>query len=265
MHIDSYGQGNSVVVLHGTPQEPSDLEGLVRALAETRRVHLVHLPGYGREPARLGRYDLDGIERELGAQLSTLAPEGYSLLGVSGGSYRAFRGVQRGTLSPWGIVALGPLPLVVQTLRDGWWGAIGALRGGADMWASVVEGLFTSDFASMRPEVPARYLAQLQGIAAETVAGELEAIAKDPDWSERLRDVGCPVYMRVGDLDVNTPHTLAMQALQWLPRARLDVVANVGHLVHHEDADATLGAVCEALGMFESEAGAARPALRRHG
>jgi pimeloyl-ACP methyl ester carboxylesterase len=265
VHIDTLGQGDCVVVLHGVRQEPSDLKGLVMALAEMRRVHLVHLPGYGREPARLGPYSLDAIERELAAQLCALAPDGYSLLGVGEGSYRAFRAAQRGTLAPRGLVALGPLPLVVQTLRDAWWRTIGALRAGVNVWASVIDELFTCDFARLQPEVPARYLAQLHDIAAETVARELEAIARDPDWSERLRDVTCPVYMRVGDRDTHTPHTLAMQALTWLPRARLDVVANVGHLLHHEDLDATLGAVEDALRLFELEARPGYGELRRLG
>lgn len=251
MHIDSVGRGGDVVVLHGIPQAPDDLDGLVNRLARRWRVHLVHLPGYGREPARVGPHDLDCIEQELLAQLQTLAPAGYSVVGISGGSYRAFRSARRGTLEPRGIVALGPLPMVVQAQREAFREAIGALQAGLEIWPAVVDGLFTEAFARANPSVPARYLAQLRDIRAETVALELDAIASEPDGLERLREVSCPVYMRVGERDQSTPPSSAVQALEWLPRARLDVVANAGHLLHHEDHDATLEAVERALTWFE--------------
>ena len=255
MHIESYGRGADVVILNGVRQQPQDLEDLVSALAAARRVHVVHSPGYGREPARLGRHNLDAFEDELRLQLRALAPRGFSVLGVGCGSYRAIRATQRGSWTPRGIIALGPVPLLVETMRDAWRAVVAALEAEADVWPRFVAGLFTHDFSASYPTVPAAYLSQLRAVSRETVADELRALMRDRDRSAQLRDVRCPVYMRVGEQDAHAPHTLALRAMKSLPRARLDVVADVEHLLHHEDREATLRAVLEALQHFESEAG----------
>lgn len=244
MFIDVQGQGSNVVLLHGLPQHPRDLFRFRDALAEDHRVLLVHLPGYGATPAR-APYSLDVVEGELGAQLKVEAPDGYSLVGFSGGSYRALRGTLRGTLEPEKIAALGPLPLVPDPMRQAWLQVAEVIRGGTDVTEAAVTAMFSPAFRAAHPEVVAGYIEEVQGVQSEVIASELEAFARD--GSLELAALACPLYLRVGSLDQNTPPALSEAAQSLLQSAerppKLDVVPDVAHLLHHEDFEGTLAAV----------------------
>lgn len=73
-HSRDYGEARADmpawVVLHGWGFDGSVMEPLARALAETRHVHVVDLPGFGRDDATPGGGDLHAMADTLAAQWS---------------------------------------------------------------------------------------------------------------------------------------------------------------------------------------------------
>ncbi len=249
MHIESHGHGHGpdVVLLHGTPQPPDDLRPFAQALGETRRVHLVHAPGYGMARESVAPATLDGLESRLASLLPNLARDGYAMVGVSGGSYRAIRGTLTGAFSPRGIIALGPAPYFTDEMLSAWSMAIDAMEVGADLLPAVVEGMFSPAYREASPDVPRAYLDGLRAMRIETVAAELRSFLEEPVGPERLAALTVPLRMRVGALDANTPVALAEGAMATAGDATLEVVPDVAHLLHHEDGPATLRYVRESL------------------
>ncbi len=82
-YIESHGQGNDLVLLHGWGLHSGIWELLLDDLSKLFRVHLIDLPGFGRSPIPSAEYDL----KLLTEQVLKVAPEkahylGWSLGGV---------------------------------------------------------------------------------------------------------------------------------------------------------------------------------------
>jgi pimeloyl-ACP methyl ester carboxylesterase len=238
-----------LLILPGMPQAPSDLRGLAEPLSAIRRTHIAHFPGYGdsREHHALAP-ELDRVESDLADALRVLGVQEYDVLGFSGGSYRCFRAAVRGTLRPRRIVALGPLPFVPEPMGAGWRQAVALSQSGVDVLPGGVDAMFSAPFRARSPGVVAGCLGALrEQLAMEALHHELLAVANDVLTLDQLAALTCPVYLRVGELDANTPPALSTQAATVLSHARVDIVPGVAHMLHHEDLPATLDAVTLAL------------------
>ncbi|NVJ67111.1 MAG: pimeloyl-ACP methyl ester esterase BioH [Gammaproteobacteria bacterium] len=82
-YIESHGQGQNLVLLHGWGLHSGIWELLLADLSQHFRVHLIDLPGFGRSPIPSAEYDLDLLVE----QVLSVAPEqahylGWSLGGV---------------------------------------------------------------------------------------------------------------------------------------------------------------------------------------
>lgn len=83
-----------------------------------------------------------------------------------------------------------------------------------------------------------RYLAMvLRGGVAPLVA-QNRAVMLRPDLRPRLREIGCPVLVLVGEADSLTPPEHARELAAGLPRAELHVIEGAGHLPTLETPDA---------------------------
>jgi pimeloyl-ACP methyl ester carboxylesterase len=65
---------------------------------------------------------------------------------------------------------------------------------------------------------------------AETFVRQQTAIKSRPDSRPTLPTISCPTVVVVGDEDQITPHPLAEELAAEIPNARLEVLANCGHL-----------------------------------
>lgn len=83
-----------------------------------------------------------------------------------------------------------------------------------------------------------RYLAMvLRGGVAPLIA-QNRAVMQRPDLRPRLREIGCPALVLVGEADGLTPPEHARELAAGLPRAELQVIEGAGHLPTLETPDA---------------------------
>ena len=94
MHVFDHGDGTPVVLLHGLPSPPQDLERLAFALPGPR-VLVPHLPGYGKSAPTPGHQGAAAIEQARVATLAAKRVERPVLVGYSMGAYRAIAIAER--------------------------------------------------------------------------------------------------------------------------------------------------------------------------
>lgn len=251
MFVDVLGHGPDLVLVHGLPQAPEDFGPLARRLSETHRVLLVHLPGYGRSPAWERPYVLAEVGAALAAELWRLGVSRPLLVGFSGGAYRVLQlALDHPELAPRALVQLGPLAGQSDADRERFLGTAAALDAGVDLVEPVRTMMFSPRFAAEQVVRSADIVrdAMLGAAPSAVVAAELRAFAAAPDLRPRLSELRVPLLLRVGEHDVPTPPSHAEDVAARYHAAELQVVPEVGHMLHHEDLPGTL----EALLAFDA-------------
>lgn len=247
IHLDTRGEGADVVLVHGLPQFPDDLEPLASSLASHFRTHLVHLPGYGRSAAR-ELNSIDATHALLEEALVAAGVTAAAYVGMSGGFYRVLRLVLDGQkCRPWALVGLGAIAGLSGEDREIFRAAAAAVLAGTDLGPLLIARLLSPSFAESHPTAAAHVARTGLAAPGTTIAAELAAFADAPDLRARLHEVECPVYLRTGELDIPTPPTHAATIAAGLRDARLEIVDGAGHLLLLEDRSATLESVRLAL------------------
>lgn len=237
MELETQGVGPDVVILPGLPQPPQDLAGVAEELAATCRVTCVHLPGYGRAAAAAVPYDIEAVGAQLVGMLARAGVRRPVLVGMSGGSYRAFQiALDHPGAGVRGMAHLGPLANLDAAHREALRGFAGALSAGVDIADAAQGQFFGPDYLAAQP-ARCKQIVESMLTAAEpaALAAELQAFAASADLRPRLPALRIPVYLRVGALDQATPVSYAEEIRAALHDAQLDLVPGCGHLIHHED------------------------------
>jgi len=83
-----------------------------------------------------------------------------------------------------------------------------------------------------RQDASLRRIVQLMAeeTGSQTYIRQQNAIIGRKDWRDLLPSIRCPTVVIVGDEDEMTPPKLAQEIASGIPRARLEVVADCGHL-----------------------------------
>jgi 2-succinyl-6-hydroxy-2,4-cyclohexadiene-1-carboxylate synthase len=263
-HVELAGEGPPLLLLHGFAGSAAIWRPFLPEWARSRRIAAVDLPGHGRtdvprNPARcsmenvaadlcrlldrlsIGRTAVLGYSMggRLALSLAMLAPERVSALVVESGSpgiadagERQARARQDGELA-------------ARIERDG----IGAF---VDHWENLP--LFAS--AKRLPAPVRESLRQIRlANRPEGLAASLRGMGTgvQPSWWDRLPSLAVPVQLIAGELDEKFVRIAErMQAL--LPRARLAVVPDAGHLVHVEKPELFATIVRDFLDSTDKEA-----------
>ncbi len=243
MYIEDSGSGPAVVLVHGLPSPPEELEPLARALATDHRVLLVHLPGYGRAPRPALPYDFEAVDRMLAAALAERGLDDVAFVGYSGGCYRGLVAATRGRLKLRAFVGLAPIAHLDAGEPEAFRGFAQAIAADVELGELMVERMLPPGWAAAHPEHAQAVAAWTRCVPADVLASELEAAADLPDVRPQLPELDVPVYLRVGELDQATPPRKALEMAGLLPDATLDVVPGVGHALLLQDANATVAAV----------------------
>jgi pimeloyl-ACP methyl ester carboxylesterase len=78
------------------------------------------------------------------------------------------------------------------------------------------------------------YVSQVLRVGAAQLIAQNRAVMARADMRPWLADVRCPVLVACGDADLLTPLALSQEIAQAIPRARLEVIAQAGHLMTWE-------------------------------
>ncbi|MBI1402583.1 MAG: alpha/beta fold hydrolase [Porphyrobacter sp.] len=244
-HVQRMGSGPVLLLLHGTGASVHSWRGVMPLLAQHYTVIAPDLPRHaftrGHDAYAMS---LPAMAEEIAALLRALAVEPVAIVGHSAGAALALQlALEHGFAGP--IVglsaALRPFPgpmaqifpaiakaLFVNPLVPRLFAGTIDLAGGTRrfMWRSTGSRI---DAAGM-----ACYRTLLKN--PEHAGGGLAMMANWdlPSLRERMGEVRNPLLLVHGARDPAIPLEWARDAAGWLPDARLDVLAGLGHLAHEE-------------------------------
>ncbi len=248
-HVQMWGAGPPLLLLHGTGAATHSWRGLAPLLAEHFTVIAPDLPGHGftQTPADTG-LSLPGMARLVAALVGELGVAPVGVVGHSAGAAIAVRIALDGALPHTRVLvaingALLPFPGFAQTLFPG----LAKLL----FVNPFVPRLFTLGAGSAQgvarflkratgSEVGADYAADYAMLfrAHGHVAGALGMMANwDLSGLERdLPRLAVPLALIVGERDAAVPPSVATRVATLVPGATVDRLADLGHLAHEEAA-----------------------------
>jgi pimeloyl-ACP methyl ester carboxylesterase len=246
IQVREFGQGPSVVLVHGYPLDGAMWSGVARTLSARFRVFKLDLPGHGENPAPAGT-TLDDQADYLESLLRGIQARA-GLAGFSMGGYAALSLMRR---SPSSVGALALVDTRARAddeagkaARDA---AIAAVRAGgtAAIAEPMIEKLLS---ASARRDAP--LVERLRRIIlrqkSETVEADLAAMRDRADSTDLLPRLRLPALVVTGEADVITPVAEGRGMAEAIPGARFLEISAAGHMTPMERP----GAVAAALGDF---------------
>lgn len=232
LHVEHYGAGPEVVLVHGWGLHGGVWGGLIQPLQERWRLSVVELPGHG-SSADCEQWDLDRLVDWLGARL----PGPRIWVGWSLGALACLQLARR---RPQQVRALGLLSATARFTTAADW---------PHATSPALLNLFAEELQHNAQSLLLRFLGlQVQG--AQEAKGNLKALRDQ--WSSRpparlsglsngleilrtadlrphLAEVVCPALVVAGDKDRVVPPEASAALAGALPNARLEMVAGAGH------------------------------------
>jgi pimeloyl-ACP methyl ester carboxylesterase len=247
MHVDVFGSGEPVLLLHGCPNPPAHLEPLARALEDRFQVLLAHLPGYGRSASPTApptvRLVLDELVEELrGRGIRRLAVVGYSL-----GGYMALALSVDSRLEVTRVVGLAPFAYYTPEEKAQFPLLAAAVRAGADL-ADIVQAIVLSpEYAKAHPDLTTEVRSWSRACSVEHLLRQADALTETEDLIPRLEGSPLRVVVRIGALDTAVPRAKVDRTVAAMPNSELQIIPGVSHVLLIEDREATIAAVRKAL------------------
>lgn len=253
MHINDYGSGAAVVLLHGSPTAPEYFDPLVETLAGSHRVLVPEFPGYGRSPPLSGPRLLLKVQQALEAQLVGIGVTDAAFLGFSAGAYRTlWLALSSEKLRVNRIILHGGFAGLSPEHKDGLSAMAAALR---PMTSAIDPALkrhlsgrmLSPEYAAAHPEALDAVGRWMEVIHPTYLADELESFLDAEDLTPLLPKLRAPLTVRVGRADAATPIGYSEHLARVVPHAKLEVVEGCGHALLIEDREQTIQSVRRAL------------------
>jgi len=239
----------AVVLLHGTPTHPRVFDRLATRLASAHRTVVVTLPGYCGEAPTSGSDAVRQVRDELVTGLRSRGIEEVSIVGFSGGGFRAFDLACSGALPVRKIVALGAHAGLEEQANQAMRGTIAALRASADLHGVFPSLMLSKAWLAAHPESAQEVNSWLDAIPGPVLGDELESMLDAGDLRPGVAALELPILLRAGSEDAAVPADYARAIAASNPRATLQLVTDAGHALLIEDEEATLR---EVVGFLEA-------------
>ena len=248
IHYEISGQGPWVTLSHSLAAHGGMWAPQVEALSAHFTVLNVDTRGHGQTDAPPGPYSLEQMADDARGLLAHLGVARTHWLGLSmGGMIGQVMALRHPEVLD-SVVLADTTGQVAPNAVQMWEDRAQAAR--ASGMATLVEGTlsrwFTEPFRNREPALMARIGAMIAGTPVEGYAGCCAAIA-GVSTLERLRTLGHPALVLVGDQDQGTPPAMAQLIAEHWPGARLQVLADAAHLPNLEQAQAFNRAVLDFL------------------
>lgn len=234
--------------MHGAPNAPEHLRPLADRLAQSYRVLLVHLPGYGRS-APIEPYAMEHSHALVEETLAARGVRDAHLVGFSGGAYRAFALAARGNLRARTVTSLAGAADFAEHEKKKLGQYVAMLRDAVDPAPLLVE-LMLSPRGRENAASVADIASWARAIRPEHLARELEAFIAAPDLRPQLAMLDLPVLVRVGSIDAASPPERSRRIAESARHVWLEEVPGVGHALLREDFDCTAASVERHLAAF---------------
>jgi magnesium chelatase accessory protein len=244
-HVQCLGQGPTALLLHGTGASTHSWAGLVPHLADRFSLIMPDLPGHAfTEPLPAGRMTLPGMASAVTSLLAELNVHPRIAIGHSAGAAILIRMALDRAIAPDAIISLN--------------GALFPFKGlAAQLFPGMAKGLFANPFAARlfswraaRPGAVERVLAGTGSQIPDESIAMYERLFRSPDhvsaalammanWdlAPLLRDIPalpCRLVLMVGSNDRAVRPDQAFQLAPRIPKASVQVLRGLGHLMHEE-------------------------------
>ncbi len=250
LHYEEWGNGSPLLLLHGFPFSSAIWSEVAGRIQDAARVVAPDLRGHGRSDKPEGPYTMDVLAQDVLALADALGLQKFVLGGHSMGGYVAFRVVVRAPDRLEGLVLVG-------TRAEGDSEEAKARRraaieriqreGKSGFLDEFLAGLLSDRARRDRPQIVEQLRTVTHAVPEHVLVRCLEGMRERPDSREVLARVAVPTLVVVGAADRVTPPETARAMAEALPRARLVIVPDVGHLPMLEAPEATAAAVRDFL------------------
>ena len=245
VRIREFGQGPSVLLVHGYPLDGAMWSGVARSLSERFRVFKLDLPGHGENPAPAGgtMEDYAGFLEAVLTQVK--GPAGIAAFSMGG--YALLSLLRR---SPSNAAALALVDTRAraddEAGRTGREAAIQAVRAGgaAGIVDAMVEKLLSAAGRSNEGLVE-RLRRIILRQKPEALESDLAAMRDRPDSVDLLPGISVPTLVITGEADVITPPSEGESMASAIPGARYLQIPGAGHLTPMERPGAVASSLAE--------------------
>jgi pimeloyl-ACP methyl ester carboxylesterase len=234
------GPGPAVVLLHGFPLSRKMWQEQLSGIGSIYRVIAPDLRGHGESPAPEGVYTMDEMADDVVELIDTLhIKEPIVLGGLSMGGYVALSMVARYPHRMRGLMLLDTRAAAdtadVARNREASAQAVLAAGSASPVVETLLPRLFWKTTLEQRAHRVAPMRAVMEAMSPQGIAGALRGMAIRPDRSSELAGITVPTLVLVGEHDVITPPAEARAMAQAIPKARLEVIPNAGHMAPFEN------------------------------
>ncbi|MEW6298502.1 MAG: alpha/beta fold hydrolase [Thermodesulfobacteriota bacterium] len=233
-HYVQEGQGTDLVLIHGLGGSLHDWDALVPTLSRYHRTLRFDVRGFGRSDKPPGPYSPRLFARDVADLLRALRLTAAHVAGISMGGVIAQRVALDYPELVRSLTLISTSSEVGEQARAAWekTAALIEQRGFAAN-ASFAERIFAPSFVKAHPEA-------VQDMAARTAANDPHAYAAAAraigsySWTADLRRVQAPTLILQGLDDALTPPGGSVRMQRALPRARLLLIPDCGHVIPME-------------------------------
>lgn len=248
---DDIGTGPTLVFLHAFPFSREMWRPQVEAFGREFRVVAPDFPGFGGSSPFVGDPSIDRLADDVASLLEALGILGrVTLAGLSMGGYVALAFARRYPQRLRALVlantraepdddsARANRNRLIESARN---------QTPADIAATLLPRMLSPHTLNHRPDVVAevRRIAEQQSIDA--IVNATIALRDRPDARPFLPQIDVPTLILSGQDDVITPPPVLQSLAQAIPNARLETVAQAGHLANLEQPEAFNDRVLEFL------------------
>jgi 3-oxoadipate enol-lactonase len=230
------GEGPVVVLLHGLGGSRIAWEPQLAALSADHRVVAWDLPGYGASPPPAAPLTFPGLADAVVGLLDTLGVDRVPLVGLSlGGMVALHTALEHpGRVSGLALLDTSPAFGLDGTDPDEWRAARRApLDAGLTPADVAVEVLTSVAGPGLQGPALDQAVAAMGRIPADGLRAVIDLLPTH-DVRSRLSEITVPTLVVVGALDAETPLGYSEALAHGIPGARLEVVADAGHLTNLE-------------------------------
>ena len=250
--FDDDGPGPVVVLLHGFPLDRSIWAPQQAEVGAVYRVIAMDLRGHGQTAAPGGPYAIDDMADDVLETLDALQLTAPVVIGgLSMGGYVALSAVARHPERFRALIladtkATADTPEAAKARHE-----LAAKVEASGATTAVVDGMLPRFFGKTtrrdRPEVVASVHDMMARTSPRAVVGALRGMAARPDRTADLARITIPTLVLVGEDDVISTPAEARAMAEALPKGRLVVIPDAGHLAPLENPKAGNAAILDFL------------------
>ncbi|HKZ26017.1 MAG TPA: alpha/beta fold hydrolase [Acidimicrobiia bacterium] len=247
--FEQVGAGPDLLLLHSLLTDRRVYDRILPALAKTRRVTLIDLPGYGDSGPAEPHIDHYGDAVGEAAQALELSPD-LAIIGNGLGAFVALATAVRHPDRVGRIVLAGVAIRIPQEAKGAFdQMATGALTNGMDAVAEMALcRIFTEEFIADRPDLADERRRALLSMNPEEFTAGCRAI-RDLDFRETIGAVEVPTLVVVGSDDQATPPPYGREVAASIPGAKYHELPGVAHGPQLQAPEQFLNAITPFLGI----------------